>query len=199
MSTAPAKPCRHPRCAGFAAAGSRWCPAHQVAAREQVEEEQAAQDEQRGTAASRGYGSRWRTASLSFRAKYPVCGGYLVQTVEHTPSLAMIYSALRSAAQQVGHVVQFFHERMAWLSRFPIYTVRYSKPIAPFARPTCGRPTSVVDHIIPHRGDQDLFWSEWNWQALCKHCHDHKTASTDGGFRGAQRPLVSNPIAPGLV
>ena len=34
----------------------------------------------------------------------------------------------------------------------------------------------VVDHIIPHRGDQDLFWdSKGNWQSLCKSCHDrHK-------------------------
>lgn len=34
----------------------------------------------------------------------------------------------------------------------------------------------VVDHIIPHRGDQDLFWdTKGNWQALCKRHHDsHK-------------------------
>jgi 5-methylcytosine-specific restriction endonuclease McrA len=31
---------------------------------------------------------------------------------------------------------------------------------------------SVVDHKIPHRGDQVLFWSEDNWQPLCKRCHD---------------------------
>ena len=35
---------------------------------------------------------------------------------------------------------------------------------------------SVVDHITPHRGDQDLFWDTDNWQALCKPCHDRKTA-----------------------
>jgi 5-methylcytosine-specific restriction protein A len=36
---------------------------------------------------------------------------------------------------------------------------------------------SVVDHVIPHRGDQRLFWSRRNWQSLCKPCHDLKTAS----------------------
>ena len=36
-------------------------------------------------------------------------------------------------------------------------------------------PATVVDHIIPHRGDEKLFWSEQNWQPLCKPCHDHKT------------------------
>ena len=39
---------------------------------------------------------------------------------------------------------------------------------------------SVVDHIKPHKGDQALFWDESNWQALCKHCHDSKTAREDG-------------------
>lgn len=31
---------------------------------------------------------------------------------------------------------------------------------------------TVVDHIIPHKGDKVLFWDEQNWQPLCKHCHD---------------------------
>ena len=37
-----------------------------------------------------------------------------------------------------------------------------------------GRRT-VVDHIVPHRGDARLFWDEDNWQPLCKSCHDRKT------------------------
>ncbi|MBN9600848.1 MAG: HNH endonuclease [Afipia sp.] len=30
----------------------------------------------------------------------------------------------------------------------------------------------VCDHIIPHRGDERLFWDENNLQTLCKRCHD---------------------------
>lgn len=41
---------------------------------------------------------------------------------------------------------------------------------------------SVVDHVIPHRGDKALFWDSDNWQPLCKPCHDRKTAAQDGGF-----------------
>lgn len=41
---------------------------------------------------------------------------------------------------------------------------------------------TVVDHIKPHRGDAVLFWSESNWQSLCKHHHDVKTAREEGGF-----------------
>jgi len=37
----------------------------------------------------------------------------------------------------------------------------------------------VVDHIQPHKGDHELFWDQTNWQALCKSCHDTKTARYD--------------------
>jgi 5-methylcytosine-specific restriction protein A len=41
---------------------------------------------------------------------------------------------------------------------------------------------TVVDHIIPHKGDMVLFWQVENHQALCKRCHAIKTAKEDGGF-----------------
>jgi 5-methylcytosine-specific restriction protein A len=40
---------------------------------------------------------------------------------------------------------------------------------------------TVVDHIVPHRGDQDLFWDETNWQALCIEHHNVKSAREGGG------------------
>lgn len=30
---------------------------------------------------------------------------------------------------------------------------------------------TVVDHIVPHRGDQSLFWRRSNWQPLCATHH----------------------------
>ena len=47
---------------------------------------------------------------------------------------------------------------------------------------------TVVDHIVPHRGDKDLFWDSSNWQPMCKHCHDVKTATEDGGFGKTDLP-----------
>ena len=38
---------------------------------------------------------------------------------------------------------------------------------------------TVVDHVIPHRGDEKLFWDRSNWRALCKRCHDQKTRRED--------------------
>lgn len=33
-------------------------------------------------------------------------------------------------------------------------------------------PSTLTDHIIPHKGDEKLFWGRSNWQALCKWHHD---------------------------
>ena len=41
---------------------------------------------------------------------------------------------------------------------------------------------TVVDHIIPHKGDMKLFYASDNRQSLCKFHHDTKTAREDGGF-----------------
>lgn len=39
------------------------------------------------------------------------------------------------------------------------------------------KPADCVDHIIPHRGDMQLFWDQGNWQSLCSTpCHAVKTA-----------------------
>lgn len=49
---------------------------------------------------------------------------------------------------------------------------------------------SVVDHVVPHKGDMKLFWDRNNWQSMNKKCHDKKTAHEDSSFarggRGAK-------------
>lgn len=32
--------------------------------------------------------------------------------------------------------------------------------------------TEVVDHVVPHKGDLDLFWDRNRWQPACKWHHD---------------------------
>jgi 5-methylcytosine-specific restriction protein A len=36
-------------------------------------------------------------------------------------------------------------------------------------------PSTQTDHVIPHRGDERLFWSIDNWQALCATCGARKS------------------------
>lgn len=37
-------------------------------------------------------------------------------------------------------------------------------------------PATVVNHIVPHKGDQVLFWDVSNWQATCRVHHDSTIA-----------------------
>jgi 5-methylcytosine-specific restriction enzyme A len=46
----------------------------------------------------------------------------------------------------------------------------------------CGRGATVCDHIVPHKGDEQLFHDATNLQSLCKSCHDRKTVQEDGGW-----------------
>ena len=41
-------------------------------------------------------------------------------------------------------------------------------------------PATVVDHVNPHKGNEELFYDKANLQPLCKSCHDRKTAKEDG-------------------
>lgn len=38
------------------------------------------------------------------------------------------------------------------------------------------KPAECVDHIEPHKGNLELFWSVDNWQSLCNACHSSKSA-----------------------
>lgn len=119
MAREPYRPCRYPRC-GVLVRGGGWCEKHK--GQRHVEN-----DRRRGTAAQRGYGSRWQRARLAFLAAHPLC---------------------EMDCAREGRV-----------------TV-----------------ATVVDHVVPHKGDPVLFWDEENWQAGCETCHNRKTARQDGGF-----------------
>jgi 5-methylcytosine-specific restriction protein A len=87
------------------------------------------------------------------------------------------------------------------------YTYRWQKAREQYLRlhPLCVMcqqqnrltPATVVDHKVPHRGDQVLFWSEDNWQSLCKTHHDGAKHSEEmtGRVRGCDasgQPLDPN-------
>ncbi len=51
-------------------------------------------------------------------------------------------------------------------------------------------PSTIVDHIRPHKGDIHLFYDIDNLQTLCKRCHDRKTATDDGGFNNIIKSIM---------
>lgn len=113
------KPCKHPGCPNLCVDG--YCDEHRP---KRYNPEYEAR---RGSAAARGYTSRWRKASKAFLRAHPIC---------------------LKCFNSTGEIV----------------------------------PATEVDHIVPHKGDQKLFWDTDNWQALCHNCHSAKTAREDGGF-----------------
>lgn len=47
-------------------------------------------------------------------------------------------------------------------------------------------PATVVDHVVPHSGDEVLFWDRSNWQPLCVSCHSGiKRRQEHKGFSSA--------------
>ena len=107
-------------CTTFGCPNTQPCPQHArptTGRRSRVT--QQAYDQQRGSAASRGYGGKWRKARLAYLAHHPLC-----------------------------------------------------RPCQAAKRVTVA---TIVDHIVPHKGDMRLFWDHDNWQPICQPCHDTKT------------------------
>lgn len=119
MPKSAPRPCTYPGCGALVHDGSGRCDLHRRV-------EARALDERRGSAASRGYGHKWREAREAWLRSHPLCARHDAR----------------------GETVA----------------------------------ATVVDHIVPHKGDAGLFWDRGNWQSLCKACHDAKTAREDGAF-----------------
>lgn len=117
MPTKPKRPCNKIGCRALTT--NTYCDDHKKQRRKQY-------DQQRGSAAQRGYDARWRKFRRYYLNRHPLC----------------------VRCQGKGGLT----------------------------------PATIVDHIVPHRGDYRLMWDTDNWQSLCKQCHDIKTATEDGGF-----------------
>lgn len=76
---------------------------------------------------------------------------------------------LRGSATERGYDAKWRRARKRFLRSHPLCAHCLSQGVL--------TPATVVDHIVPHRGDHRLFWDEQNWQPLCKACHDRKTGS----------------------
>lgn len=54
----------------------------------------------------------------------------------------------------------------------------------------------VVDHIIPHKGDQKLFWDRKNWQVLCPDHHDIAKQQEEHGKIRSGTDTNGRPLDP---
>ena len=100
--------------------------------------------------------------------RYPGCPNLCKKGVyceEHRKEWS--HDALRGGAAVRGYDAKWREARALFLRQHPLCVecLKENKIT----------PATVVDHIVPHRGDQKLFWDQDNWQPLCKDHHDIKT------------------------
>ena len=79
----------------------------------------------------------------------------------------------RSSSRQRGYTRQWEKARAVHLLNHPLCVMCMAT----------GRitPANVVDHIVPHRGDQALFWDRSNWQSLCAEHHNRDKRIIEAG------------------
>lgn len=79
----------------------------------------------------------------------------------------------RGSFRERGYDARWDKARAAYLRQHPLCVMcrRAGQLVA----------ATVVDHIVPHRRDQRLFWDESNWQALCKRHHDRDKQRIERG------------------
>lgn len=83
----------------------------------------------------------------------------------------------KGSSNERGYTYQWQKARLVYLAANPlcVYCTAMKTPRVVAA--------SVVDHIIPHQGDQALFWAVENWQSLCAACHNGTKAEEEGRHR----------------
>lgn len=94
-----------------------------------------------------------------------------VRTVKHQAPTADTWRAGKTSTQR-GYGYEWQKARSRFLREHPL--CEYCKREGRLTQAT------VVDHVVPHQGDQSKFWDEANWQALCAPCHSSVKAKEEG-------------------
>jgi len=86
----------------------------------------------------------------------------------------------RGNSNMRGDTYRWHKLRKRFLDRYPLCGMR-PVGLVP-VRSQCAEdgwltPATLVDHVVPHRGNARLFWDEQNWQSLCASCHARKSAA----------------------
>ena len=91
---------------------------------------------------------------------------------------------LRGGAAARGYDAHWRKARSAYLKRHPLCAELLDKAAH-------SRPATVVDHILPHRGNDALFWDEKNWQPSVQGRAMTEKREKDYNYR---RAIMTEPI-----
>ena len=103
--------------------------------------------------------------------KHPGCAKLVPYGNKYCSEHEALHCCDRDSSGKRGYNSKWQKARARYLVKHPLCAECSKKGV--YVKAT------VVDHVVPHRGDQKLFWDDKNWQALCKPCHDKKTWSED--------------------
>lgn len=103
--------------------------------------------------------------------KHPMCPRLIPYGQQYCDEHKPLHMKDRSYSCERGYGYKWQQARKKFLRAHPICVRCYAE----------GKITeaTVVDHIVPHRGDMSLFWDKSNWQPLCEHHHNVKTMTED--------------------
>jgi 5-methylcytosine-specific restriction protein A len=93
--------------------------------------------------------------------------------------------AARPSAHKRGYTPEWSRYSRNRLTLHPLcegLRLEIDGPVVITAHPGRDALATLTDHIVPHKGDQRLFWRLDNHQSGCDDCHNLKTAREDGGF-----------------
>jgi 5-methylcytosine-specific restriction protein A len=138
-----------------------------------------------------------KSLSRSARPAWPAAGFCMLgpplpskPSVHRPPgfrSAAAVKRALdrqRPSAARRGYGPRWRRARAAFLAQHPLCAVCEGRGLVIAA--------TVVDHVVPHRGDERLFWDEGNWAPSCKPCSRREDRAR--GPLGLTRPTRGGVI-----
>lgn len=79
-----------------------------------------------------------------------------------------------ATSAQRGYGYRWRQARAAYLAEHPLCVMCQAEGLV--------TPATVVDHVVPHRGDQRLFWDRANWQPLCATHHSRDKQRAEQGL-----------------
>lgn len=96
------------------------------------------------------------------------------------------FDTKRPSARERGYDSRWQKARATYLERNPVCI-------------SCGARATLVDHKVPHRGDQALFWNRANWQPLCTSCHSgakQRIEKSSPAVEARRHPFLRRPNCP---
>ncbi len=99
------------------------------------------------------------------------CAKHQAKYLDQQRQSKAFYDRKRPSRSKRGYTRRWYRYREGYLQAHPL-CINFDD---------CRRPAEVIDHIKPVAAGGE-FWDAENHQAMCKSCHDRKTATEDGGF-----------------